>query len=75
MIVDIFALWFLVIIWMNIFDGFYSDLRKQVKEDTEDEEAMLMEGKLDAVRKLKEKIRTEQEEEEQKLRLVSIKHK
>ena len=58
---------------MNIFDGFFhSDLRKQVKEDTEDEEAMLMEGKSDAVRKLKEKIRTEQEEEEQKLRLVVI---
>ena len=46
----------------------FSDLRKTVKEDTEDEEAMLMEGKTDAIRKMKDKIRVEQQEEEQKLR-------
>lgn len=49
---------------------FDSDLRKSVKEDTEEEEAMLMEGKSDAIRKLKEKIKKEQQVAEDKIRSV-----
>ena len=39
-----------------------------MKEETEDEEAMMMEGKADAMRKIKETIRNEQQEQEDKLR-------
>ena len=45
-----------------------SELRKKVKEDTEEEEAMMMEGKSDAMRKLREKLRREQDEQEEKMR-------
>ena len=52
----------------SILNLYFSDLRKRVKEETEEEEAMLMEGKSDAIRKLKDRIKKEQQTEEDKIR-------
>ena len=43
-------------------------LRLRVREDTEREEARLQEGKTDALKRMKEKIDKEIEEEEQRMR-------